>query len=313
VNEPLDRILFRSDLLTIGAFRAGPGHPRFHDSGPIRRHIFVFPRTSVVIRHDGRPAFATDTRVVTYYNRGQRYTRRALDERGDRCEWFAPRGDVLREILARHDPAADERPEAPFPYTHGPSDAGCYLLQRQVVRHLVGADEPDAMAVEEASFHVLERLTGLAMEGHPPAHESRVVAADGPGSTAGGAGRRPPGPVRRARLLLAERFAEPLTLEEIAEQAGASVFHLCRLFRRWAGTTVHRHRNELRLRASLEPVAGGSDLTRVALELGYSSHSHFTAAFRTAFGVTPSAFRATASSRRIRELAGQLARPVDAR
>jgi AraC-like DNA-binding protein len=32
-------------------------------------------------------------------------------------------------------------------------------------------------------------------------------------------------------------------------------------------------------------------LTRLALDLGYSSHSHFTASFRRAFGLTPSAAR----------------------
>jgi AraC-like DNA-binding protein len=33
------------------------------------------------------------------------------------------------------------------------------------------------------------------------------------------------------------------------------------------------------------------DLTRVALELGFSSHSHFSAAFRSQFGLSPSLLR----------------------
>jgi AraC-like DNA-binding protein len=37
--------------------------------------------------------------------------------------------------------------------------------------------------------------------------------------------------------------------------------------------------------------AGERDLTRLALDLGYSSHSHFTDAFRRSFGVTPSTAR----------------------
>jgi AraC-like DNA-binding protein len=44
---------------------------------------------------------------------------------------------------------------------------------------------------------------------------------------------------------------------------------------------------------ALEPLADGAgDLTRIALDLGFSSHSHFTAAFRRHFGLTPSAFAA---------------------
>ena len=37
--------------------------------------------------------------------------------------------------------------------------------------------------------------------------------------------------------------------------------------------------------------SGERDLSRLALDLGYSSHSHFTAAFRRSFDVPPSAAR----------------------
>ena len=33
------------------------------------------------------------------------------------------------------------------------------------------------------------------------------------------------------------------------------------------------------------------DLTELAMDLGFSSHSHFSARFRRAFGLTPSEFR----------------------
>ena len=66
---------------------------------------------------------------------------------------------------------------------------------------------------------------------------------------------------------------------------------LCRLFRRHTGMTLHEYRTELRLRDALDRLASRrGDLTRIALDLGFSSHSHFTAAFRRAFGMTPTAF-----------------------
>jgi AraC-like DNA-binding protein len=61
--------------------------------------------------------------------------------------------------------------------------------------------------------------------------------------------------------------------------------------------TLHAYVHELRLRTALERVADGEDLTRVALDLGYASHSHFTSLFRRAFGVTPSDFRQHARAR----------------
>jgi len=42
------------------------------------------------------------------------------------------------------------------------------------------------------------------------------------------------------------------------------------------------------------------DLTSLALDLGFSSHSHFTLAFRRAFGCTPSQFRSTTRHGRTR-------------
>ena len=54
----------------------------------------------------------------------------------------------------------------------------------------------------------------------------------------------------------------------------------------------------LRLRASLEHLADGADdLTTLALDLGFSSHSHFTAAFRQTYGRTPAEFQRSAQIR----------------
>jgi len=55
---------------------------------------------------------------------------------------------------------------------------------------------------------------------------------------------------------------------------------------------LHAYRNQLRLRAALESLAERhADLTGIALDLGFSSHSHFTETFRRTFGRTPSSVR----------------------
>ena len=56
----LDSILHSGDGVVVGAFRCPTAHPRFADSGPIQNDIFVFPRSSVRIRHAGGPAFVAD-------------------------------------------------------------------------------------------------------------------------------------------------------------------------------------------------------------------------------------------------------------
>jgi AraC-like DNA-binding protein len=48
---------------------------------------------------------------------------------------------------------------------------------------------------------------------------------------------------------------------------------------------------QLRLARALVELPYSTDITSLALDLGFSSHSHFTLAFRSAFGCTPSEFR----------------------
>jgi len=71
----IDRIVFQTAAVQVGAFRCPIGHPLFTDSGPIRNHCFVFPRTPVIIRHRDERPFAADATLVTLYNKGQEYRR----------------------------------------------------------------------------------------------------------------------------------------------------------------------------------------------------------------------------------------------
>ncbi|HWM92067.1 MAG TPA: helix-turn-helix transcriptional regulator [Thermoanaerobaculia bacterium] len=290
-RPPFDTLLYRSPIVTIASFRAEPSHPGFRDSGPAENHCFVFPRTSVRIVHVDRRSVVTDPNVVTFYNRDQVYFRERMTQDGDRCDWFAVEPGVLLEAMRRHDPAAADRPDAPFRFTHGPGDAESYLLQRLVVRHLAEGGPVDPLFVEESALRLLAQVVShaarawdLSMKTPEPRQEDLAEAA---------------------KTVLAGELGEPLTLDEVARRAGSSVFHLCRTFRRHTGSTLHGYRTQMRLRTALERAADpGTDLTDLALDLGYSSHSHFTAAFRKVFGMAPSAFRKKATVQAVRELIG---------
>ncbi|HEX3528499.1 MAG TPA: AraC family transcriptional regulator [Thermoanaerobaculia bacterium] len=239
-----------------------------------------------------------------FYNRGQTYVRDRLGPGGDVCDWFSIERGAMREALRLADPAAADREDDLFRLAQGPSDARTYLLQRLVVRHLREAETVDPLFVEETALRLIERVLANAV---------RAQKLPGAKATKGRPAPRHLDPVDRfdqvavAEDLLVRRFHEPLTLDDIAQQTGGSVFHLARLFRRRTGFPLHVFRNQLRLRTALEAVAQpGADLTDLALDLGFSSHSHFTAAFRQAFGIAPSALRKTATARRVRELAEKI-------
>jgi len=110
--------------------------------------------------------------------------------------------------------------------------------------------------------------------------------------------------VERAKEFLAERIHEQPTLLAAAKTAAYAPHHLERIFRAETGLSVHQYLNELRLRqAAVRLDEGAGNLSRLALDLGFSSQSHFTTAFRARFGCAPGAYRPRrASSRRHEDL-----------
>lgn len=276
----IDVVVFASPLVRVGRWRCPADHPDFADSGPSSDALFVFPRESVWITHDGGDPFVADANTVTYYNKGQCYTRRRLSRRGDQCEWFAVAPEAIAETLAAHEPAAIDRPEVPFRFTHGPSDPDSYLRQRTVFRHVSREPNADRLFVEEAVLSILGDVTRLA------------YARLGVKRPARARQRRDVDLVESARGVIARKFKDNLSLTEVAREVESSVFHLARVFKARTGFSLHAYRNQLRLRAALERLAEpGVDLIDIALDLGFSSHSHFTDTFRRSFGKTPSVVR----------------------
>lgn len=85
----------------------------------------------------------------------------------------------------------------------------------------------------------------------------------------------------------------PHRIADVAAELGVSPFHLARVFRAETGTTVHQYLLRIRMKQALSRLhAGEPHLSRLALDLGFSSHSHFTETFRRHFGESPARLRA---------------------
>lgn len=120
----------------------------------------------------------------------------------------------------------------------------------------------------------------------------RAIAAQDrdDGARCGPAQRRA---VRRARELLVSNPSSNLALKDVAREAGCSPFELMRSFRRETGRSLRGYRRELRVMAALPRLAAGEgDLGALAVELGFSHHSHLTATFQQVIGATPRQVRA---------------------
>jgi AraC-like DNA-binding protein len=98
--------------------------------------------------------------------------------------------------------------------------------------------------------------------------------------------------VERAREHIAADPGRGDTLADIARAANCSAFHLARCFRQQTGQSLHGFRTQLRMTAALDRLRQGEqDLSALAADLGYASHSHFTGVFRRNFGRAPSQVR----------------------
>jgi AraC family transcriptional regulator len=273
-----DRIVYDSGLILIGAFRCHPAHPSFQDTGPARNFCFVFPRTAVKIQHEDEAAFVANPNVVTFYNAGQSYWRRAISPKGDHCDWFGVEPRVVRDVVRTLDRRADDRPERAFLLSRGWADSSTYLEQRSLLAE-IAAGHIDALRIEETVMELVARVVHCSYANCAPRPPAEV-------------GSRQRDAIHHAETLLSGNPAERVTLQGLSSNVGLSPYHLCRLFRQVTGVKLHQYRLRFRLRAALsEVMESRRPLTDVALDTDFSSHSHFTESFRSEFGATPSQMR----------------------
>ncbi|HKI85388.1 MAG TPA: AraC family transcriptional regulator, partial [Thermoanaerobaculia bacterium] len=117
------------------------------------------------------------------------------------------------------------------------------------------------------------------------------------------------GIVSRSRGILGISFEEPLSVSDLARRTDCSVSRLTRLLRRHTGWSPHRYQVELRLREAVARLAlSAAELSPIAHDLGFSSHSHFTYCFRRRFGFCPSLLRRAAKESNLSLLAGRSVR-----
>jgi AraC family transcriptional regulator len=144
-------------------------------------------------------------------------------------------------------------------------------LEEQVITVVHDALAPPAPVADALAWQ-------HALEARPAGHRTTGRSINRPIDRA----------IERARGFIASRPHGSETLAQIAAQAGCSAFHLVRQFRQATGIGLHAYRTRLRMAQALQRLCDGEpDLTTLALDLGYSSHSHFSATFRRCFGLSP--------------------------
>jgi AraC family transcriptional regulator len=99
-------------------------------------------------------------------------------------------------------------------------------------------------------------------------------------------------PGQRSGDLLHARFAESLSLDQIASAVGIHADHLTHAFRRQYGCTVGDYLRQLRIEfACRQMTTSDMPLVEIALAAGFADQSHFTKTFKRLMGMTPGDFQ----------------------
>ncbi|MBV9561688.1 MAG: helix-turn-helix transcriptional regulator [Bradyrhizobium sp.] len=269
--DVIRKTLFESGSLQIGLVEVRPRSDACGDVEQQSTNVMVLPVSGLFTKHEapGRAMTGTSSHAVLVAA-DTPYRVSFPGAIGDRALTLRFGADLVPGLMDGADTAS-----------HGllPPDA---MMLRSLLLTRLATRKADAFEAETLGLDLL----------------AASLRATGPGASRS----RRATDVRQSRAL--ERVKEAVALApsdnwnvaRLARIANLSSFHLCHVFRQITGTSLYRYVLRERLSSALAAVLdGGDDLTSIALEAGFASHSHFTAHFRKFFGCTPAVLRRTAT------------------
>ncbi|MFV3128492.1 helix-turn-helix transcriptional regulator [Niveispirillum sp. KHB5.9] len=243
-----------------------------HDPGVDCAHstYLAFPYRGLYQRQAGDDVAVAEPNQVVFFNAGEPF----------RITHPVPGGDA--SLLLFIDPHLLR--ELPRPEMLCPGDPVRFTRQRlridprataltAMLRYSLLTDTAEPLEAESLALTLAQRALGPRTSHAADARHGQQRLVD------------------RIKLALSADLSRRWTLAEIAAEVGGSPVYLTQLFRQVEGVPLYRYQTRLRLARALDLIAEYEDLTALGLELGFSSHSHFTAAFRQAYGRSPTEFR----------------------
>jgi AraC family transcriptional regulator len=236
----------------------------------------VFPYRGVYVRHAGLDQAVAEANQVLFFNAFEGY----------RISHPVPGGDasltvVISEAMLRELAPTTLMRGGASPLFRQPRlriDARTQALVA-LLRHSLRQKIVEPLEAESLSLTLVQRALGPRTTHAPGATFGRQRLVD------------------RVKLVLASDLARRWTLAQIAAEVRGSPVYLTQVFQQVEGLPLYRYQLRLRLARALDLLADYDDLTDISQDLGFSSHSHFSAAFREAYGRSPSEFRRSALSR----------------
>lgn len=236
----------------------------------------VFPYRGVYVRHVGHHQAVAEANQVLFFNAAEGYRVSHPVSGGDGSLTLVINESLLRELAPVG--LLHENATLSFRRQRLRIDARTQALVA-LLRHCLRQKIAEPLEAETLALTVVQRAIGPRTTHAASASIGRQKLVD------------------RAKLVLASDLARRWTLAEIAAEVRVSPVYLTQVFQQVEGLPLYQYQLRMRLARGLDLLARHDDLTTLALDLGFSSHSHFSAAFRQHYGCSPSEFKQSAFRR----------------
>lgn len=254
--------IHRSETLAIELVHCCPHDPACGPEEYSDVNRLAFPLRGMFVKHhSSRERVVGDACHAVFFKADEAYRVSHPAAGGDDCLVIEPAPATLHDVLDA------ER----FAATHAVLDARLVAAPR-ILRHRLLHRLASSLEAEETALGLLAAASAAQAPEHAQRRQREMVEA--------------------TKITLSAQASEPWSLAALARRVHSSPFYLARTFRRLVGMPLHRYHLQARLAAALVDVLESSrELGAIGLDLGFSSHSHFTESFRKAFGIAPAALR----------------------
>ncbi|MCF0073018.1 AraC family transcriptional regulator [Dyadobacter sp. CY261] len=271
--------LYRSALVTIHDFRCQCGHCKVSATEYQREFSIAYVRTGNFVFKSFRNDLDSHHGHFLISKAGFEYKVGHVHALPDQCTIFSVSPANLDQLLAlntgfasfvqnpdRHSMLARATPETE--YLH------------HCIFNALNAKHFDKLRIEQLTVSLMEQvITGTSKQTAPKALSDKHKRGYLP-------------MIEKVKKLINDNICEDISLADLADAANISPFHFSRLFKQITAFTPYGYLLRSRLQnAHLQIAHTNLPVTTIAFESGFNSLEHFSAAYKTFFGKSPSAGR----------------------
>jgi AraC-like DNA-binding protein len=269
-----EQLLHCGSLTKVGRFVCDAEHPEYEFTPALDNDVFVLPRNPLWLRRNDETFLFVEPGGVLLHRAGSEIQRRQ-NQFGDNAYWFGIHPDLFAETLARFALPENEM-------------GGAGILPpalRFRLTALIADIEQGVVDDLEAEEKILSIFTEICEYRSGVRQQQSGMKID--------TKNRRKQLVEQAKEYIDTHLGDAISLDAVAAEIGTSPYHLCRVFKQVTGQSLNSYRTWQRLGRIVDDLVrpGSSSLNELALDAGFSSHSHMSRVFQQEVGLSPSRLR----------------------